>query len=114
MHPEICRQLAEQHRAELLRVAARARHGRRSWRETVPAPALSLSATEAHGLRIYVTPDESRKLARDCTRLLKKYARRMADPARRPPDAVPVEVVVLSRRLPEPAGAGRGLPGPGG
>ena len=83
----------------------------------MPQPAsptgVFLDGTEAYGFRIYLTPAEARRLARDCSRLAGRYADRLDDPRRRPADAVPVEVVVLSRRLPEPAGAGRGLPGAG-
>lgn len=145
MHPEIGRRLAEQHHADLLRSAARARQakaqrGNRSWRDwswrataqrwlrgpgrprlsggaatRAPRPAqqpgVFLSGTEAYGFRVYLTPAEARKLTRDCSRLLDRYADRVDDPGRRPAGAVPVELVVLSRRLPEPAGAGRGLPG---
>ena len=137
MHPEFARRLADQRQAELLRSAGGRPRVSGPWRETArrwlghagraagkvprprmlrPAPpsGVFLSGTEACGFRIYLTPAEARRLARDCSRLAGRYADRMGNPGRRPAGAVPVEVVVLSRRLPEPAGAGRGLPGPGG
>ncbi|MGE5133125.1 MAG: hypothetical protein ACM32E_09470 [Gemmatimonadota bacterium] len=137
MHPEFARRLADQRRAELLaaRRGSRSREGGswpgaagrwlgRAWPRRrfagaarVPQPApptgVFLDGTEAYGFRIYLTPAEARRLARDCSRLAGRYADRVDDPRRRPAGAMPVEVVVLSRRLPEPAGAGRGLPGPG-
>lgn len=140
MHPEIARQLAQQRRADLARArraAGRSRPwpwlaaaARLRWLRRAGQPRLSGAAgaglpqpaapagvfgdgTEAYGFRIYLTPREARKLARDCSRLAGRYAGRLADPASRPPGAVPLEVVLLSRRLPEPAGTGRGLPGCG-
>ncbi len=136
MHPEIGRQLAAQHRAELTRAAARARQGGGSWRELVPrwpgwararrwravperlpqavgATGVFPDAIQASGFRLCLTPAESRRLERQWARLLRKSAGREAHPGQRPAGAVPVEVMVLIRRPPEPAGAGRGLPGPG-
>ncbi len=138
MHPEFARRLADDHQADLARAAARGRAAARPWQAAalrwlrlpgrphlsggaaarVPQPGapagVFLSGTEAYGFRVYLTPAEARRLARDCSRLAGRYADRLDDPGRRPAGAVPVEVVVLSRRLPELAGAGRGLPGPGG
>lgn len=73
------------------------------------APGVFLAGPEAYGFRIYLTPAESSQLARDTLALLARFADRMDEPARRPAGAVPLEVVVLSRRLPGPAGC---LPGP--
>lgn len=137
MHPEFSRQLASQRQAGLLRPAARARRPGRAhrgrWSLTaatrwlrragwprpsggaaagIPPPArptgVFLAGPEAYGFRIYLTPAEARQLARDSLALLARFAGRMNEPASRPAGAVPLEVVVLSRRLPGPAGC---LPG---
>ncbi len=95
--------------------------GARPGRERGPATgardiALSgvfLAGPEAFGLRTYLTPAEARQLAADWAELLARFADRVDDPSRRPDGAVPFEVVVLGRQVPDLAGAGRGLTGPG-
>ena len=72
-----------------------------------------LAGPEAFGLRTYLTPAEARQLAADWAELLAGFADRVDDPSRRPDGAVPFEVVVLGRQVPDLAGAGRGLTGPG-
>jgi hypothetical protein len=68
---------------------------------------------EALGARTYLTAAEARQLAADWADLLAEFADRVDDPSRRPPGAVPFEVAVLGRRVPDLAGAGQGRPGPG-
>jgi hypothetical protein len=72
-----------------------------------------VAGTEAFGVRTYLTPAEARQLAADWADLLAAFADRVDDPSRRPAGAVPFEVVVLGRQVPDLTGAGRGLPGPG-
>jgi hypothetical protein len=67
---------------------------------------------EAFGLRTYLTAAEARQLAADWAALLAAFADRIGDPSRRPAGAVPFELVVLGRQVPDLAGAARGLPGP--
>ncbi len=104
MHPEITRIIAGQRRAEL---AASRRRGRR--RPTVPpaapvasGPGAFLSGPDAPGFRTFLTPLEARKLAADWAELLAQFADRVDDPDRRPDGAVPFELVVLGRPVPEP------------
>ena len=68
---------------------------------------------EAFGLRTYLTAAEARQLAADRAGLLSAFADRVDDPRRRPAGAVPFELVVLGRQVPDLVGAARGLPGPG-
>jgi hypothetical protein len=113
MHPEMARQLIHYHCADLRRSAARSAPPRwRRWPRRLSgggAPVTAplalpdgafLAEPQLHAFRVLLTPAELRRLARDWSRL----AERASDPRRCPPDAVPVEVVVLGRRLPEPAG----------
>ena len=145
MHPEIARNIKDQHTAELHRqaerehLAARCRAaGRPSaasrllarLRPLVARPAVARPAPahaavagappgvfaagpEAFGLRTYLTAAEARQLAADWAGLLAAFADRVDDPSRRPADAVPFELVVLGRQVPDLVGAARGLPGPG-
>jgi hypothetical protein len=80
--------------------------------EEVALPGVFTAGPEAFGLRTYLTPAEARQLAADWTKLLSAFADRMDDPSRRPPGAVPFEVVVLGRQVPDLVGAAHGLPGP--
>ena len=59
------------------------------------------------------TAAEARQLAADWAGLLAAFADRVDDPRRRPAGAVPFELVVLGRQVPDLVGAARGLPGPG-
>jgi hypothetical protein len=135
MHPEIARRLADQRRADLLRSAQDSRRAGRSWRGTAwhwlrraggrrhsggvsgplrpaePSGAF-LARQEALGFRAYLTDAEAEQLIREWMQLLGRFADRAEDPARRPDGAVPFEVVLLGRRVPDLAGAGRGLSGP--
>ena len=135
MHPEIARRLADQRRADLLRSAHDSRRAGRCWRGTAwrwlwraggrrhsggasrllrPAelPGAFLARPEALGFRAYLTDAEAEQLVREWAGLLGRFADRAGDPARRPDGAVPFEVVLLGRRVPDLAGAGRGLSGP--
>jgi DNA-binding transcriptional ArsR family regulator len=66
----------------------------------------------------YVTPDEARQLIEETDQLLRRYADRIGDPARRPPGAEPVEILQLSYLLthlargPEPEEPERKEPDP--
>jgi hypothetical protein len=107
MHPEIARIIAGHRCAE---VAASRHRGRR--RPAVPPPAepvasgpgVFLAGPDAFGFRTFLTPAEARKLAADGAELLAQFADRVDDPARRPDGAVPFELVVLGRPVPELAG----------
>jgi len=141
MHPEISRRHGEQHRAELHRQAERRRLAARPHRPrparlavfwaAVPfvarrMPALwrrrghgggaplgvFMAGPDAFGFRTYLTADEARQLAADWAAMLARFGDRAEDPSRRPEGAVPFEVVVLGRQVPDLVGAGRGLPGP--
>jgi hypothetical protein len=109
MHPEIARIIAGQRCAEL---AGGRRRSRRPRRPPGPAPALPvasgpgvfLAGPDAFGFRTFLTPAEARKLAADWAELLSQFADRVDDPARRPDGAVPFELVVLGRPVPELAG----------
>ena len=131
MHPEIARRLGEQHRAELHRqaerrhVAARlrrpptarlaglltaglaavrrplaARRGAAPAAETA-LPGVFLAGPEAFGLRTYLTGDEARQLTADWVNLVGRFGDRMENASRRPAGAVPFEVVVLGRQVPD-------------
>jgi hypothetical protein len=134
MHPEFARNLAEQRWAELQRSAASGRRQalptpadgwrwlrRALWRRgsggRLPQPGrlpgVFLDGPEAFGLRTYLTDDEAQQLLRQWAKLVSQFADRTDEPARRPPDAVLFEVVVLGRRVPEMAGSAPGLPGSG-
>jgi hypothetical protein len=139
MHPEIARSIAEQHRAELRRLAwlrrtaqqQRAARGRRlaappwlaagrplwSRRRRGGAgravlPGVFLDRPDAFGFRTYLTAAEAGQLAREWADSLSRFADRVDDPASRPAGAVPFEVLVLGRQVPDLAGAARSLPGP--
>jgi hypothetical protein len=94
------------------RVAARRRSAAQPGRE-IALPGVFTAGQEAFGFRTYLTAAEARQLAADWTALLSAFADRVDDPSLRPPGAVPFEVVVLGRQVPDLAGAGQGLPGPG-
>jgi hypothetical protein len=79
----------------------------------VALPGVFVAGPEAFGLRTYLTPAEARQLAADWADLLAAFADRVDDPSRRPEGAVPFELVVLGRQVPDLAGAAHGLPGPG-
>jgi DNA-binding transcriptional ArsR family regulator len=53
------------------------------------------SATGQRQVLLYVTPDELRALDADLMALLLRHADRLTDPARRPPDSAPVEVLAF-------------------
>jgi hypothetical protein len=82
---------------------------------TAPAalPGVFVAGPEAFGVRTYLTAAEARQLAADWAGLLAMFADRVDDPRRRPAGAVPFELVVLGRQVPDLVGAARGLPGPG-
>jgi len=71
-----------------------------------------MAGPDAFGFRTYLTADEARQLAADWAAMLARFGDRAEDPSRRPEGAVPFEVVVLGRQIPDLVGAGRGLPGP--
>jgi hypothetical protein len=79
----------------------------------IELPGVFAAGPEAFGLRTYLTPAEARQLAADWADLLAAFADRVDDPSRRPEGAVPFELVVLGRQVPDLAGAAHGLPGPG-
>lgn len=70
-----------------------------------------LAGPDAFGFRSYLTADEARQLAADWADMLARFGDRAEDPSRRPDGAVPFEVVVLGRQVPDLVGAGRELPG---
>jgi hypothetical protein len=76
-------------------------------------PGVFAAGPEAFGVRTYLTAAEARQLAADWAALLAAFADRAGDPRRRPADAVPFELVVLGRQVPDLVGAARALPGPG-
>jgi hypothetical protein len=67
-----------------------------------------LAGPEAFGLRTYLTGDEARQLAADWAGLVGRFGDRVDDASRRPAGAVPFEVVVLGRQVPDLAGASGG------
>jgi len=71
-----------------------------------------MAGPDAFGFRTYLTADEARQLAADWAATLARFGDRVEDPSRRPEGAVPFEVVVLGRQVPDLVGAGRELPGP--
>ena len=77
----------------------------------VPA-GVFLAGPQAFGFRSYLTAAEAQQLAGEWAEVLSRYADRVADPARRPADAVPFEVVVLGQQVPDLVGAASGRPGP--
>ncbi|HYB86409.1 MAG TPA: hypothetical protein VEC76_06135 [Streptosporangiaceae bacterium] len=79
----------------------------------IALPGVFAAGPEAFGLRTYLTPAEARQLAADWADLLAAFADRVDDPSCRPEGAVPFELVVLGRQVPDLAGAAHGLPGPG-
>jgi hypothetical protein len=90
--------------------------GRRSGAQPAPETALPgvfLAGPEAFGLRTYLTGDEARQLAADWADLVGRFGDRVEDASRRPAGAVPFEVVVLGRQVPDLAGATGGPTGPG-
>jgi hypothetical protein len=103
MHPENARIIAGQRWAEL----AASRRGRRHPAAPPPAapaagsPGVFLAGPDAFGFRTFLTPAEARKLAADWAGLLAQFTDRVDDPARRPDGAVPFELVVLGRPVPE-------------
>ncbi len=73
----------------------------------VPAasrPGVFLAGPDAFGFRTFLTPAEARTLAADWAELLAQFADRVEDPAQRPDGAVPFELVVLGRPVPELVG----------
>jgi hypothetical protein len=145
MHPEIARSIAEQHQAELRRLAwlrrtAQQQRAARGTRHAAPPwlvaagrlaagrplwsrwrrggagravlPGVFLDQPDAFGFRTYLTAAEASQLAREWADSLSRFADRVDDPASRPAGAVPFEVLVLGRQVPDLAGAARGLPGP--
>jgi hypothetical protein len=76
-------------------------------------PGVFAAGPEAFGLHTYLTAAEARQLAADWAGLLARFTDRIDDPSRRPAGAVPFELVVLGRQVPDLVGAARGLPGPG-
>ena len=112
--------LGRARRRPVLRLPVISLAGARPGRERGPAgvpdialPGVFLAGPEAFGLRTYLTPAEARQLATDWAELLARFADRVDDPSCRSAGAVPFEVVVLGRQVPDLAGAGRGLTGPG-
>jgi len=76
-------------------------------------PGVFLDGPEAFGLRTYLTSDEARQLAADWAGLVGRFGDRVDDASRRPAGAVPFEVVVLGRQVPDLAGASGGPTGRG-
>jgi sarcosine oxidase gamma subunit len=136
MHPELTRSLAAQRAAELHRLAghrrlaaqcrraegrgsaasrllARVRPGPAQAAARSGLPGVFTAGPEAFGVRTYLTSAEARQLAADWAGLLARFADRVDDPSCRPAGAVPFELVVLGRQVPDLVGAARGLPGPG-
>jgi hypothetical protein len=74
-------------------------------------PGVFLDRPDAFGFRTYLTAAEARQLAREWADSLNRFADRVDDPASRPAGAVPFEVVVMGRQVPDLAAAARGLPG---
>jgi len=70
-------------------------------------PGVFAVGPEAFGLRTYLTAAEARQLAADWAGLLAAFADRIDDPSRRPAGAVPFELVVLGRQVPDVAGVAR-------
>ena len=106
MHPENARIIAGQRWAELAGSARRSRR-RPAPSPAVPAasgPGVFLAGPDAFGFRTFLTPAEARTLAADWAELLAQFADRVEDPAQRPDGAVPFELVVLGRPVPELVG----------
>jgi hypothetical protein len=76
-------------------------------------PGVFLDGPEAFGVRTYLTGDEARQLAADWAGLVGRFGDRVDDASRRPAGAVPFEVVVLGRQVPDLAGASGGPAGRG-
>ena len=76
-------------------------------------PGVFLDGPEAFGVRTYLTGDEARQLAADWAGLVGRFGDRVDDASRRPAGAVPFEVVVLGRQVPDLAGASGGPTGRG-
>jgi len=76
-------------------------------------PGVFLDGPEAFGVRTYLTSDEARQLAAEWAGLVGRFGDRVDDAARRPAGAVPFEVVVLGRQVPDLAGASGGPTGRG-
>src|SRR5215475_9652240 len=68
-------------------------------------PGVFLAGPEAFGLRTYLTGDEARQLAADWADLVRRFGDRVENASRRPAGAVPFEVVVLGRQVPDLATA---------
>jgi hypothetical protein len=68
-------------------------------------PGVFLAGPEAFGLRTYLTGDEARQLAADWADLVGRFGDRVENASRRPAGAVPFEVVVLGRQVPDLATA---------
>jgi hypothetical protein len=107
MHPENARIIAGQRWAELAGSARRSRRWPAAPPPAVPAasrPGVFLAGPDAFGFRTFLTPAEARTLAADWAELLAQFADRVEDPAQRPDGAVPFELVVLGRPVPELVG----------
>jgi hypothetical protein len=123
MHPENARIIAGQRQAELAGSRQRSRLRGRLRGQRHPAapprpgrhpatpaasaasgPGVFLAGPDAFGFRTFLTPAEARKLAADWADLLAQFTDRVDDPARRPDGAVPFELVVLGRDMPELVG----------
>jgi hypothetical protein len=76
-------------------------------------PGVFLDGPEAFGVRTYLTGDEARQLAADWAGLVGRFGDRVDDASCRPAGAVPFEVVVLGRQVPDLAGASGGPAGRG-
>lgn len=105
MHPESARIIAGQRWAELVHSRRRSRrYPAAAPVSTATEPGVFLAGPDAFGFRTFLTPAEARKLAADWAELLTQFADRVDDPGRRPDGAVPFELVVLGRPVPELAG----------
>jgi hypothetical protein len=98
--------------ARLVAAGWRALPRRRRREPGIGLPGMFLDRPDAFGFRTYLTAAEARQLAREWADSLSRFADRVDDPASRPAGAVPFEVVVMGRQVPDLAGAARGLPGP--
>ncbi|HEX3958279.1 MAG TPA: hypothetical protein VHZ03_16910 [Trebonia sp.] len=97
--------------ARLFRERWFARH--QAWQETKAAyPKEWRDAADDSEFVFYLTPDELKELNQELLAILRPRNRdRLTDPSRRPPGAVPVELLLLSYPIAMPPPAGDPVPG---
>jgi DNA-binding transcriptional ArsR family regulator len=102
--------LAAETASRLFRERWLARH--QAWQETKAAyPTEWRDAADSSEFLLYLTAGELRQLNDELTRLLTPWLRdRLTDPSRRPPGAVPVELLLLSYPIEMPGRDGNGSP----